>query len=397
MTLAGRYVFGKVFWMTVITLAVTTALVMITQVLPLIDMVTRSRDAMASFVSVGLLLMPTMAILVTPFALLLAAFRTLNQMNSDSELVVLEAAGRAPFSTVRPILLLSLLASLATLIALHALEPWATRQFRDTLLSAQTDLIGRAVQSHTFSRIQDNMWIQVSEDLPGGEFGKVLIIDARDPAAELIYYAKRGKLLNHDGTVLLVLVDGELHQRSGSDGAVSIITYGSTVLDLAEFAVSGARTGSEPEEMSTLDIVRSINADGTEEKLAQELRSELHRRNTDWLYPLLFGLIAVFFAGSARTQRQEQPAQIAFGALLAVLLRVGGFLAVSRAGVSPAFAVAAYAVPLAAIGLFLTLTLTGRSLRIPKFIIEFLTLIATMVRAGMRFGRPQAMPPGSAS
>ncbi|MCB1452762.1 MAG: hypothetical protein KDJ43_03870, partial [Rhizobiaceae bacterium] len=116
-----------------------------------------------------------------------------------------------------------------------------------------------------------------------------------------------------------------------------------------------------------------------------------------WLYPLLFGLIAVFFAGSARTQRQEQPAQIAFGALLAVLLRVGGFLAVSRAGVSPAFAVAAYAVPLAAIGLFLTLTLTGRSLRIPKFIIEFLTLIATMVRAGMRFGRPQAMPPGSAS
>ena len=397
MTLAGRYVFGKVFWMTVITLAVTTALVMITQVLPLIDMVTRSRDAMASFVSVGLLLMPTMAILVTPFALLLAAFRTLNQMNSDSELVVLEAAGRAPFSTVRPILLLSLLASLATLIALHALEPRATRQFRDTLLSAQTDLIGRAVQSHTFSRIQDNMWIQVSEDLPGGEFGKVLIIDARDPAAELIYYAKRGKLLNHDGTVLLALVDGELHQRSGSDGAVSIITYGSTVLDLAEFAVSGARTGSEPEEMSTLDIVRSIDADGTEEKLAQELRSELHRRNTDWLYPLLFGLIAVFFAGSARTQRQEQPAQIAFGALLAVLLRVGGFLAVSRAGVSPAFAVAAYAVPLAAIGLFLTLTLTGRSLRIPKFIIEFLTLIATMVRAGMRFGRPQAMPPGSAS
>ncbi|MCC0043617.1 MAG: LptF/LptG family permease [Brucellaceae bacterium] len=397
MTLAGRYVFGKVFWMTVITLAVTTALVMITQVLPLIDMVTRSRDAMASFVSVGLLLMPTMAILVTPFALLLAAFRTLNQMNSDSELVVLEAAGRAPFSTVRPILVLSLLASLATLLALHALEPWATRQFRDTLLSAQTDLIGRAVQSHTFSRIQDNMWIQVSEDLPGGEFGKVLIIDARDPAAELIYYAKRGKLLNHDGTVLLALVDGELHQRSGSDGAVSIITYGSTVLDLAEFAVSGARTGSEPEEMSTLDIVRSIDADGTEEKLAQELRSELHRRNTDWLYPLLFGLIAVFFAGSARTQRQEQPAQIAFGALLAVLLRVGGFLAVSRAGVSPAFAVAAYAVPLAAIGLFLTLTLTGRSLRIPKFIIEFLTLIATMVRAGMRFGRPQAMPPGSAS
>ena len=393
MTLAARYVFGKVFWMTVITLAVTTALVMITQVLPLIDMVTRSRDAMGSFVAVGLLLMPTMAVLVTPFALLLAAMRTLNQMNSDSELVVLEAAGRAPFSTVRPILLLALLTSLATLVVLHTLEPWATRQFRDTLVNAQTDLIGKAVQSHTFSKIQENMWIQVSEDLPGGEFGKVLIIDARDPQAELIYYAKRGKLLNHEGAVLLALVDGELHQRSGSDGAVSIITYGSTVLDLAEFSVSGARTGSEPEELYTPAIIGLLGTADIDANYAQELSAELHRRNTDWLYPLLFGLIAVFFAGAARTQRQEQPAQIALGALLAILLRVGGFLAVSRAGVSPAFAIVAYALPLAAIATLFILVFTGRSLRFPKFIIETLarigSLIATLAGILGRFARRQ--------
>ena len=394
MTLAARYVFGKVFWMTVITLAVTTALVMITQVLPLIDMVTRSRDAMGSFLKVGLLLVPTMAILVTPFALLLAALRTLNQMNSDSELVVLEAAGRAPFSTVRPILLLSLLASLATLLALHTLEPWATRQFRDTLVNAQTDLIGRAVQSHTFSRIQDNMWIQVSEDLPGGEFGKVLIIDARDPEAELIYYAKRGKLLNHEGAVLLALVDGELHQRSGAGAPVSIITYGSTVLDLAEFSVAGARGGGEPEELFTPGLISALGAADLDEKLGQELRAELHRRNTDWLYPLLFGLIAVFFAGSARTQRQEQPAQIASGAFVAILLRVGGFLAVSRAGVSPAFAALAYLMPLGAIVLFLSLLYTGRSLRFPKFVIEALVrlgaLFSAIARIVRRLLRPQA-------
>jgi lipopolysaccharide export system permease protein len=376
MKLAALYVFRRVFWMTVVTLAVTTALVLITQILPLVDMVTRSRDALTSFAKVGALLVPTMAVQMAPFSLLLAALRTLSQMNSDSELVVLEAAGRSPYATVRPIIWLSILASLATLVVLHTVEPWSTRQFRATLINAQADLVGRAVQSHTFSKIQENTWIQVSEELPGGDFGKVLIIDSRDPATELIYYAKRGKLVNHEGSVLLALIDGELHRRDRASGDVSIISYGSTVLDLAEFTATGAVTGDQPEEMWTSKIVSALDTPGLDEKREQKLRAELHRRLTDWLYPLLFGLVAVFFAGSARTQRQEQPLQIALGALVAILFRVGGFLAASRAGVDPLFAVAAYAMPLSAIAVFFLLVFTGHSLRFPKFVIEFILMIA---------------------
>ena len=387
MKLAARYIFGRVFWMAVVALTVTTALVLITQILPLIDMVTRSRDALSSFFKVGFLLTPTMAILMAPFALLLAALRTLNQMNSDSELVVLEAAGRSPFSTVRPIIWLSLLMSVATLAALHTVEPWSTRQFRAILVNAQADLIGKAVQSQTFSKIQDNTWIQVSEELPGGDFGKVLIIDARDPATELIYYAKRGRLVNHEGSVLLALLDGELHRRDRIGGEVSIISYGSTVLDLAEFTVSNDVTGNQPEELSTGEIVAAMEHPETGAERAQKLRRELHRRNTDWLYPMVFGLVAVFFAGSARTQRQEQPAQIALGALVAILLRVAGFVAVSRAGVDAVFAAAAYVVPVSAILLFYLLTMTGRSLRFPKFIIEALIrLAAGMAEIGRLLG-----------
>jgi lipopolysaccharide export system permease protein len=398
MKLAARYLFRRVLWMTVITLAVTTALVMITQILPLVDMVTRSRDALAGFFKIGFLLIPTMAILVAPFALLLAALRTLSRMNSDSELVVLEAAGRSPYSTVRPILWLSVMISLATLLALHTLEPWATRQFRSILVEAQADLIGKAVQSRTFSKIREDTWIQVSEELPGGDFGKVLIIDSRDPNTELIYYAKRGRLVNHEGSVLLALIDGELHRSDKVGREVSIISYGSTVLDLAQFTGSGDVGGNRPEELSTPALIEAMNEPGISLKRSRDLKSEFHRRNTDWLYPLLFGLVAVFFAGSARTQRQEQPAQIALGAFVAVLFRVAGFVSASRAGVDTAFAAATYVVPVSAIALFYVLVLTGHSLRFPKFIIELLIRLATAVaRLGRMLGLPgraQAEPEG---
>lgn len=395
MKLAARYVFGRVLWMTVITLAVTTALVLITQILPLVDMVTRSRDALSSFFKVGALMIPTMVILVAPFALLLAALRTLSQMNSDSELVVLEAAGRSPNATVRPIILLSVLISLLTLGLLHAVEPWSTRQLRATLVDAQADLIGRAVQSRTFSKIQSNTWIQVSEELPGGDFGKVLIIDSRDPQTELIYYAKRGRLVEHEGSVLLALMDGELHRRNQLGGDVSIIAYASTVLDLAEFTAAGSITGNDPEELSTPALMREMARQDLDPKRQQKLIADFHRRNTDWLYPLLFGLVAVFFAGSARTQRQEQPAQIALGALVAILFRVGGFVFVSRAGVDPLFAAAAYVVPAAGIAAIYFLMMTGRSLRFPKFIIEILIRIAGLVVSlGRMLGIPRRLQAG---
>ncbi len=395
MKLAARYVFGRVLWMTVITLAVTTALVLITQILPLVDMVTRSRDALSSFFKVGALMIPTMVILVAPFALLLAALRTLSQMNSDSELVVLEAAGRSPNATVRPIILLSVLISVLTLGLLHAVEPWSTRQLRATLVDAQADLIGRAVQSRTFSKIQSNTWIQVSEELPGGDFGKVLIIDSRDPQTELIYYAKRGRLVEHEGSVLLALMDGELHRRNQLGGDVSIIAYASTVLDLAEFTAAGSITGNDPEELSTPALMREMARQDIGPKRQQELRADFHRRNTDWLYPLLFGLVAVFFAGSARTQRQEQPAQIALGALVAILFRVGGFVFVSRAGVDSLFAAAAYVVPAVGIAVIYFLMMTGRSLRFPKFIIEILIRIAGLVvGVGRMLGIPRRLQAG---
>ncbi len=399
MKLAARYVFGRVLSIAVVTLAVTTALMLIIQIMPVIDMVTRSRDALASFFKVSLFLVPTMLVLMAPFALLLATMRTLNQMNGDSELVVLEAAGRSPYATVRPIILLGALASLVTLLMLHVVEPNAQRMFRATLVNAQADLIGKAVQSHTFSKIQDNTWIQVSEELPGGDFGNVLIIDTRDPATELIYYAKRGKLVNHEGSLLLALIDGELHRRDRNGGEVSIISYGSTVFDLAEFSAAAANSGRQPGEYSTAELIAAGQDPEIEEAQRDKVRAEFHRRMTDWLYPLMMVVVAVYFAGSARTQRREQPVQIALGAIVAILLRVAGFIAVSQSGASAVYAAVTYAVPIGAIALFFVAVFTGHSLRFPKLIIDFILTVANAIAAAGRMlglgGRSQGQSQGA--
>lgn len=370
MKLIERYIFRRVFAMALSTLLVATGIVLTTQLLTQVDMVTRSADAAYNFVVVALTLVPMIGLLVAPFALLVGAIRTLNTMNTDSELAVLEAAGRKPSTTARPIVLLAVLTTLASLFVALAVEPWSNRKLQDTIEAASADLIRAAVRSGSFIQVQNGTFIQIGTELPSGEFGQVVIADTRDPITDVIYYARRGTLLEHQGKSLFVLADGEVHRRNKIDRSVSVISFATTALDFSEFLGSQGRSAYRPEELPTADLLAPSPDLSLARDRPAELRREIHRRFTEWLYPLVFGLVAVYFAGSARSNRQGRPAQIAVGALTALAIRGLGFFTVANSGENTFFALLAYAVPLGAIALFGSLVLRGQTMRIPRRIMD---------------------------
>jgi lipopolysaccharide export system permease protein len=370
MKLIERYIFRRVFTMALSALMIATGIVLTTQLLAQVDMVTRSADAAANFAVIALMFVPMIGLLVAPFALLVGAMRTLSAMNSDSELAVLEAAGRRPSATARPIVLLAALTTLASLATSLTVEPWANRTMQDTIEAASADLIRSAVQSGSFVPVQGGTFIQIGTELPSGEFGQVVIVDTRDPITELIYYARRGTLLEHQGASLFVLADGEVHRRNKLDRSVSIISFATTALDFSQFVSRGGRVSYRPEELPTGYLLSPDSKDPLARDRPAELRREIHRRFSEWLYPMVFGLVAVYFAGSARSNRQDQPAQIVIGALVALSIRALGFFTVANSGESPIFAALTYAVPLGAIAVFGGLILRGRTMRIPKRMME---------------------------
>ena len=130
MKLLERYIFRRTFALTVITLAATTLMVLVTQVLLYVNLLTASGQALLSFFALAATLVPPMTNLVLPFALHIGASQTLNGMNSDSELAVIEAAGGPRSIQTRPILLLALLLSLASLAISHFAEPFAEQSKR---------------------------------------------------------------------------------------------------------------------------------------------------------------------------------------------------------------------------------------------------------------------------
>ena len=160
MNLIERHIFKRAAQLSLTTLAAATVIVLITQILIRVNVLTDSGQALSTFLKLGLMLIPAMIVVVMPFALLTGASQTLSAMNSNSELSVLEAAGASQRMAAKPIVILALLMSFSTLGISIFVEPWTNRQFRDIITAASADLVRFAVQSGAFKKIEDGLFIR---------------------------------------------------------------------------------------------------------------------------------------------------------------------------------------------------------------------------------------------
>jgi lipopolysaccharide export system permease protein len=364
MNLLERYIFRRTFVLSLVTLSATTVMVLITQVLLYVNLLTASGQALLTFFALAATLVPPMTNLVLPFALHMGASQTLNTMNSDSELAVIEAAGGPLSIQTKPIMLLAVAMSVFALLLSHFVEPWANQHKREIIAKASADLIRLAVQSGTFQEVTSKLYVQIAEQRPSGEYAGIFIADSRKPETDLIYYAKRGAIQPTVAGDLLVLADGQVQRKNTRTGELSVVNFQSYVLDFNQFNAAADGVNYSPKERSTAFLLFAPRTDlFFVANRIDDIRSEIYRRFTDWLYPLVFGTIALYFAVGARSSRQERWWSFSAGVAVALVVRGAGFLLVSMAGMHPLWAILNFAVPVGSIVLFSTLLFMNKSLR----------------------------------
>lgn len=361
-----RYIFRRIATLTFWSLMAATMLVMTTQVLIRVDVLTTTSQALLAFLMLSATLIPSVVTVVAPFALLIGVSQVLSGMNSDSELVVIEAAGVRPMTVLKPVMVLSVSFSILVLLISNFVEPWSNRKLYSVLAQAQSDLFSVAVRSGSFMKLEDGLYIQINEKLPGGELGGIFLSDTRTEGKEAIYYAKSGVIRPAGDNDILLLIEGELQQRDLVDNHISIVSFSSYALDMAAFVPARAGAILRPKEQPTSYLLNPPADDHYFKSVPFVFKEELVGRFTTWMYPLAFGFIAFTFLGKARSNRHEQFQNGLLVAGIALGARGFGFYSVDAAGKSVFMEVLSYGVPATLIAVFGFLALTGRTLTIPK-------------------------------
>ncbi|AYD00419.1 LptF/LptG family permease [Neorhizobium sp. NCHU2750] len=378
MKLLETYILRRIFQMFLVALVPVLTIIWTIQVLGRINLVTDTGQSMGSFMVLASLILPTILPVVLPFALVIGITQTLTAMNNDSELPVIDAAGASRSIIYRPVILISVLLGMFSFAVTNFVEPESRLGVRQLAAAAYADLLSSVIEEKTFRSIEPGLYVQISERHSGRLLKGLVVVDYRDPTSDLIYYAKEG-LVDPGGTSL-TMRDGEVDRKT-QDGRISVVKFDSYAFDLS--AMTKSDDGGPPLYAADRPLSFLLDPD-TDDAIVKRspgsFRSELHRRLTDWLYPIAFAFVSLVIAGSSRSHRQARVHPMIWALVIAFALRWAGFSVTNLSERSASYVPFVYAVPLGTSAVAIYMLATHRQLHIPRFVTQGFNRLGSLLR-----------------
>jgi lipopolysaccharide export system permease protein len=307
MRLIEIYILRRIVVMFFAVLLSAVGITWIVNLLGRINFLTTSGQSFFYFLKFSSNLLPAAFPVVMPFALVIAVTQTLSTMNQDSELVVINAAGAPRSVVIRPVLLFAVVIAIASFLIANFVVPYSQINMRQMMADARADVIDLVVQQGVFTKIDTDLYLQIENRDANGAIQGMFLSDSRDKATDLIYYAKDALVVDTGSKNLLIMKDGEVDRRDVQTGGVSIIKFNTYALDLAALAPADDGEPSIFAKDRPLDYLLSPDPN---DKLFQQnplrFRSELAKRLTDWMYPIVFALISLAAAADSRSHREAR-------------------------------------------------------------------------------------------
>src|SRR6201987_3705964 len=105
MTSLNRYILRQCFGVMIFVTGALSAAIWLAQSLRLIDLIVNRGLSVEVFLYLAALILPRFLDIVLPIGVFIAVLFTFNRLTSESELVVMRAAGLSPMTLARPVLI----------------------------------------------------------------------------------------------------------------------------------------------------------------------------------------------------------------------------------------------------------------------------------------------------
>ncbi|WP_291547362.1 LPS export ABC transporter permease LptF [Bosea sp. (in: a-proteobacteria)] len=366
-----RYILKIAAGAAVVLLLGLTGVIWVTQALREVDLITGKGQTVLIFLTVTLLSLPALLAGIAPVALFMSTLYTLNKLNGDSELIVMNAAGVPPHRITRPFLTLSIITSLLVAWMTISVMPASFRTLRDLITLIRADFVANVVKEGQFVSLDSGVTFHYREKAGDALVG-IFMQDRRDPTQPSIYLAERGRTVEAEGQSFLMLEKGTIQREAKNTNTTSIISFERYALNLS--ALTGDASGGpgegdgdkviyKPRERTTFELIRQNTNEPYYKIQEGRFRAELHNRLSAPLYPFAFMLIAFAAIGEARTTRQGRALAIQSAILIVGAVRIGAYAAWTASVRSPFAAALLYILPVASILLSVAFIYQGEKLR----------------------------------
>src|ERR1700753_2651253 len=364
-----RYIFRTTLASFSLVLISLTGVIWITQALRDIDLMTSPGQTILTFLGVTSLVIPSLLNIIAPIALMIAISHNLNKLATDSEIIVMNAAGLSPFRLFRPFFYATCVVALLVTFLAAYMAPDGLRRIKQWDADITADVLTNILQPGRFAQLEQKLTIRIRERKPGGLLAGVFIDDRRDPKERVTIIADHGTGLKNASGSFLVLEDGNLERFETGKRDPALVAFGRYAFDMSKFNQShdvalGIR------ERYLWALMYPEENDSIYMQLPGQFRAELHDRFMSPLYPFAFAALTFAFLGTPRTTRQSRNFSIG-GSIIAVFgLRMAGFACSVMAVKSPIAPLIQYLMLFAAVGARIWILIAGWVIEPPPALLE---------------------------
>lgn len=256
------------------------------------------------FLEMSALTLPNVVRLMLPVAAFVASVYTVNRLASESELVVLQAAGFSAFRLARPILFFGLIVAVLMSLLSHVLVPASKTRLEQRQAEINANVTARFLTEGQFLHPSDGVTLFISRITPLGEMRDLFLSDAREPGQRTTFTARRAMLVRDESGPKLVMFDGMAQRLGLGDRRLSVTRFSDFAYDISALIKADTGGPRDIEAMPTLALLFP-----TEAAMAQTGDSraaflyEGHARVAGVFMPLaaaLLGFAPLFLGGFSR-------------------------------------------------------------------------------------------------
>ena len=381
-----KYIFRTTLASFALVLVSLTGVIWITQALRGIDLMTSQGQTIITFLGITSLVIPALVLIIAPIALMIAVSHTLNKLATDSEIIVMNAAGFSPFRLFYPFFYATCVVALLVAFISAYLAPDGMRRIKQWDAEITADVLTNILQPGRFAQLDQNLTIRIRERVPGGVLSGIFVDDRRDPKERVTIIADHGTVLKNESGSYLILEDGNLERFEAGKRDPALVAFGRYAFDMSKFSNHGRDVALGIRERYIWELLSPPADDPIFQQLSGQFRAELHDRFMAPVYPFAFAVLTFAFLGTPRTTRQSRNFSIG-GSILAVFgLRMAGFACSVLAVKSSLAPVLQYVMLAASIGASIWIIVGGVVLEPPAALIEAIN--KSNARLSRLFGRP---------
>ncbi len=321
MKILNKYILKQLIVSFLLILLGLTMLVWLTQSLRMIDMIVTKGVSVRIFLQMTLLVLPNFLQILSPLALFAVVLFIFSRMQSDKELMVMQAVGLSNKQIMIPVMCLALVLTGFGYLMTFNLIPASYAKLNELKWQVRNDLSHLLLQEGQFNSFKNGLTLYIKERLGDGSVRGVMAYDAKNPNKTSVLVAEKGVIFQEEDGFQLVFQKGTRQEYSPKTKDFSILKFDKYTMWFNDKKNGVGTRNLNAGEYSLKYLLDVTPEDAPSPALYRKYKVEIFKRFTKPLYNITFAFLALFGVLAPFYNRRGQVGRINFVIMCALLIQ----------------------------------------------------------------------------